>query len=84
MFQTDDFKSAATLDHIVELLSFFVDHHTYHIKNYIINKDLLRRVLVLMQSHHKFLALGKLIVLSFSKIQYFVIVFPFQLVCTPH
>jgi len=56
----DDFRSAATLDQIVELLSFFVDHHTYHIKNYIISKDLLRRVLVLMQSHHKFLALAAL------------------------
>eukprot|EP00795_Rhopilema_esculentum_P003263 gene3263-1591_t len=56
----DDFKTAATLDHIIELLSFFVDHHTYHIKNYIINKDLLRRVLALMQSDHKFLALAAL------------------------
>jgi len=32
---------------ILELLSFFVEHHTYHIKNYILHKDLLRRILVL-------------------------------------
>uniref|UniRef100_A0A5F8A476 Protein phosphatase 4 regulatory subunit 3B n=1 Tax=Macaca mulatta TaxID=9544 RepID=A0A5F8A476_MACMU len=40
-----------------ELLTFCVEHHTYHIKNYIMNKDLLRRVLVLMNSKHTFLAL---------------------------
>eukprot|EP00794_Sanderia_malayensis_P020324 gene20324-22323_t len=56
----DDFKTASTLDHIIELLSFFVDHHTYHIKNYIISKDLLRRILILMQSGHKFLVLASL------------------------
>ncbi len=27
---------------IIELLTFFVEHHTYHIKNYILHKDLLR------------------------------------------
>ena len=48
-----------TLGHIVELLTFCVEHHTYHIKNYVINKDLLRRVLVLMASSHKFLVLSK-------------------------
>uniref|UniRef100_A0A672P4G0 Serine/threonine-protein phosphatase 4 regulatory subunit 3 n=1 Tax=Sinocyclocheilus grahami TaxID=75366 RepID=A0A672P4G0_SINGR len=42
---------------IVELLTFCVEHHTYHIKNYIINKDILRRVLVLTASQHAFLAL---------------------------
>jgi len=45
---------------ILELLSFFVEHHTYHIKNYILHKDLLRRILVLMKSKHKFLVLCKL------------------------
>uniref|UniRef100_A0A671XWZ5 Serine/threonine-protein phosphatase 4 regulatory subunit 3 n=1 Tax=Sparus aurata TaxID=8175 RepID=A0A671XWZ5_SPAAU len=35
----------------------FQTHHTYHIKTYIMNKDLLRRVLVLMNSKHTFLAL---------------------------
>uniref|UniRef100_G1Q6H9 Uncharacterized protein n=1 Tax=Myotis lucifugus TaxID=59463 RepID=G1Q6H9_MYOLU len=41
---------------ISELLAFCVEHHAYH-KNYIMNKDLLRRVLVLMNSKHTFLAL---------------------------
>ena len=42
---------------ILELLTFCVEHHTYHIKTYIMNKDLLRRVLLLMNSKHTFLAL---------------------------
>ena len=44
---------------ILELLSFCVEHHTYHIKNYILHKDLLRRILVLMNSRHTFLVLSK-------------------------
>ncbi|XP_023320943.1 serine/threonine-protein phosphatase 4 regulatory subunit 3A [Eurytemora carolleeae] len=42
---------------IIELLTFFVEHHTYHIKNYILHKDLLRRILVLIKSRHTFLKL---------------------------
>lgn len=42
---------------ILELLSFFVESHTYHIKNYILHKDLLRRILVLVKSRHTFLKL---------------------------
>uniref|UniRef100_A0A8C5RM58 SMEK homolog 1 n=1 Tax=Laticauda laticaudata TaxID=8630 RepID=A0A8C5RM58_LATLA len=53
----DDFQTAQLLALILELLTFCVEHHTYHIKNYIINKDILRRVLVLMASKHAFLAL---------------------------
>lgn len=45
---------------ILELLSFCVEHHTYHIKNYILHKDLLRRILVLMRSRHTFLVLCKI------------------------
>uniref|UniRef100_A0AAY4BQ32 Serine/threonine-protein phosphatase 4 regulatory subunit 3 n=1 Tax=Denticeps clupeoides TaxID=299321 RepID=A0AAY4BQ32_9TELE len=52
-----DFQTCQLLALIVELLTFCVEHHTYHIKNYIINKDILRRVLVLMSSQHAFLAL---------------------------
>lgn len=60
LFSTDDYVNSVTLGHILELLTFFVEHHTYHIKNYIISKDLLRRVLVLMKSQHKFLVLSEL------------------------
>lgn len=54
---TDDFQTSQLLALILELLTFCVEHHTYHIKNYIINKDILRRVLVLTASQHAFLAL---------------------------
>uniref|UniRef100_A0A8C4XHG0 Serine/threonine-protein phosphatase 4 regulatory subunit 3 n=1 Tax=Erpetoichthys calabaricus TaxID=27687 RepID=A0A8C4XHG0_ERPCA len=53
----DNFQTAQLLALILELLTFCVEHHTYHIKNYIMNRDLLRRVLVLMNSKHTFLAL---------------------------
>ncbi|CAO2640896.1 Serine/threonine-protein phosphatase 4 regulatory subunit 3B [Lemmus lemmus] len=52
-----NYQTAQLLALILELLTFCVEHHTYHIKNYIMNKDLLRRVLVLMNSKHTFLAL---------------------------
>ncbi|XP_031435367.1 serine/threonine-protein phosphatase 4 regulatory subunit 3 [Clupea harengus] len=53
----DNFQTAQLLALILELLTFCVEHHTYHMKNYIMNTDLLRRVLVLMNSKHTFLAL---------------------------
>uniref|UniRef100_A0A8D0GXC0 Serine/threonine-protein phosphatase 4 regulatory subunit 3B n=1 Tax=Sphenodon punctatus TaxID=8508 RepID=A0A8D0GXC0_SPHPU len=53
----DNYQTAQLLALILELLTFCVEHHTYHIKNYIMNKDLLRRVLVLMNSKNTFLAL---------------------------
>ncbi len=56
----EDLATAQLLWLLLELLSFCVEHHTYHIKSYIINKDLIRRVLVLMSSQHTFLVLGAL------------------------
>ncbi|XP_077538226.1 serine/threonine-protein phosphatase 4 regulatory subunit 3 flfl isoform X1 [Haemaphysalis longicornis] len=50
-------QTAQLLGLIVELLSFCVEHHSYHIKNYVLHKDLLRRVLVLMRSKFTFLVL---------------------------
>lgn len=70
----DDFQTSQLLALILELLTFCVEHHTYHIKNYIINKDILRRVLVLTASQHAFLALCKFYVFKF----YFQDVFIFK------
>ncbi|KAJ8045479.1 Serine/threonine-protein phosphatase 4 regulatory subunit 3 [Holothuria leucospilota] len=56
----DDYQTAQLLSLILELLTFCVEHHTYHVKNYIINKDILKRVLVLLKSSHQFLVLGAL------------------------
>lgn len=54
-----DLCTVHLLSLILELLSFCVEHHTYHIKNYTLHKDLLRRILVLMKSKHTFLVLCK-------------------------
>uniref|UniRef100_A0A672PKY1 Serine/threonine-protein phosphatase 4 regulatory subunit 3 n=1 Tax=Sinocyclocheilus grahami TaxID=75366 RepID=A0A672PKY1_SINGR len=54
---SDNLQTAQLLALILELLTFCVEHHTYHIKSYIMTRDLLRRVLTLMNSRHSFLAL---------------------------
>uniref|UniRef100_A0A8C3EFT5 Serine/threonine-protein phosphatase 4 regulatory subunit 3-like central domain-containing protein n=1 Tax=Corvus moneduloides TaxID=1196302 RepID=A0A8C3EFT5_CORMO len=56
-YEIDNYQTAEILASVLELLSFCVEWHKYHMKIYIINKDLLRRTLVLMKSKHKFLAL---------------------------
>ncbi|KAK3869768.1 hypothetical protein Pcinc_024948 [Petrolisthes cinctipes] len=56
----EDYSSAQLLALILELLAFCVEHHTYHIKNYIVQRDLLNRILVLMKSKHTFLVLSAL------------------------
>ncbi|GAB6020626.1 Serine/threonine-protein phosphatase 4 regulatory subunit 3A [Chamberlinius hualienensis] len=58
--KNENYQLALLLSLILELLSFCVEHHTYHIKNYILNKDLLQRILVLMKSKHTFLVLCSL------------------------
>ncbi|XP_032520992.1 serine/threonine-protein phosphatase 4 regulatory subunit 3 isoform X2 [Danaus plexippus] len=56
----EDYHTVQLLGLVLELLSFCVEHHTYHIKTCILNKDLLRRILVLMRCTHTFLVLGAL------------------------
>ena len=46
------------LNLILEFLSNCVEHHTFHIKNFIINRDLLTPILVLLQSSHQFLVVA--------------------------
>ncbi|XP_075148240.1 serine/threonine-protein phosphatase 4 regulatory subunit 3 flfl isoform X2 [Haematobia irritans] len=58
--QNEDYQTAQLLGIVLDILSFCVEHHTYHIKNFIIQKDLLKRILVLMKSSHTFLVLGAL------------------------
>ncbi|NWT74166.1 P4R3B phosphatase, partial [Prunella himalayana] len=57
IFLVDNYQTAEILASVLELLSFCVERHKYHMKIFIIKKDLLRRALVLMKSKHKFLAL---------------------------
>ncbi|XP_017357097.1 protein PPP4R3C [Cebus imitator] len=50
-------QTAQLLALILELLTFCVEHHTYYMRNYILNKDLLRKALILMKSKHTHLIL---------------------------
>jgi len=56
----EDYRIAQLENLILDFLSFCVERHTYHIKNYIMHKDLLKRILVLLRSKHQFLALSAL------------------------
>lgn len=55
-----DLKTANVLDHILMLLNGFIDGHSYHIKNAILNRDIVRRIIHLLKSNQKFLALSSL------------------------
>uniref|UniRef100_A0A8C3Q8F9 Serine/threonine-protein phosphatase 4 regulatory subunit 3-like central domain-containing protein n=1 Tax=Geospiza parvula TaxID=87175 RepID=A0A8C3Q8F9_GEOPR len=55
--ELNNYQTAEILGSVLELLSFCVEWHKYHMKIFFIKKDLLRRTLVLMKSKHKFLAL---------------------------
>ncbi|KAL0587884.1 Protein PPP4R3C [Plecturocebus cupreus] len=50
-------QTAQLLALILELLTFCVVRHTYYMRNYILNKDLLRKALILMKSKHTHLIL---------------------------
>ena len=54
---TDTGTNAVLLSHILDILSECIERHSYPIRNYIINKNLLARVLVLMTSSHGHLVL---------------------------
>lgn len=58
--EKDNYRIAQLQNLILDFLSFCVEHHTYHVKNFIIQKDLLKRILVLLKSKHQFLALSAL------------------------
>lgn len=77
----DNFQTAQLLALILELLTFCVEHHTYHIKTYIMNKDLLRRVLVLMNSKHTFLALCKSIYVTSVPLHIIIFLLKFRWKC---
>ncbi|NXY35671.1 PP4R3 phosphatase, partial [Pomatorhinus ruficollis] len=60
LFFADDYQTAQLLALILELLIFCVTRHKEHMRGYILHWDLLRRVLLLINSKHTFLALGAL------------------------
>ncbi|NXS35304.1 P4R3B phosphatase, partial [Pomatostomus ruficeps] len=56
-FLADKYQTAEILASVLQLLSFCVERHKYHMRVYVLNKDLLRRILMFLKSKHKFLAL---------------------------
>ncbi|KAM3178169.1 hypothetical protein ACTXT7_003096 [Hymenolepis weldensis] len=56
----DNYHSALVLSNVLDLLIFCIENHTYHIKNYCLHHDVLKRVMVLLKSAHKFLVLSAL------------------------
>ncbi|NXK41041.1 P4R3B phosphatase, partial [Piprites chloris] len=60
LFLVDDYEAAEMLALVLDVLSFCMQRHKHHMKNYVVSKDLLRKVLVLLKSKHRFLALSAL------------------------
>jgi len=54
----DECVSAETLSLILDLLTFCVERHTYHSKNYVMNRNVGHHVLALLKSRHAFISLG--------------------------
>ncbi|KAG9510636.1 Serine/threonine-protein phosphatase 4 regulatory subunit 3, partial [Fragariocoptes setiger] len=54
----DHRRTAQLLSIILEMLTYFFEHHGYHLRDYIVHKSLLRRILVFLKSRHTFLVLS--------------------------
>jgi len=67
----DDFHIAQLQNLILDFVTFCVEHHTYHMRNFLNKKDLLRRVLVLLKSKHQYLQLSMFIKKNFLRIDLF-------------
>lgn len=55
----NDRKTAQLLSIMLELLTFFVEHHCNQLRNHLTSNDLLSRIMSLIKSRHKILVLGK-------------------------
>lgn len=62
----NDRRTAQLLSIMLELLTFLMEHHHSQLRNYIITSDLLIRIISLVKSRHKFLALSKYIAFTRS------------------
>ena len=52
-------QNAQLLAIILELLTFCVEHHGYHIRSFLLTHEIIRKSMALTKSKHKFLVLGK-------------------------
>eukprot|EP00116_Pleurobrachia_bachei_P005384 sb/3465646/ len=53
-------ENSSLVASVLDVLSFAVENHTYHVKNYILGKEILQKVLLLMNPRYSFLALNAL------------------------
>lgn len=74
-FSPDTGSNAVLLSHILDLLTVCVEKHSHYIRKYVIDKNLLGRVLVLMTSAHRHLTLGWSFFLSLSLLLHYFISF---------
>uniref|UniRef100_A0A5S6QX46 SMK-1 domain-containing protein n=1 Tax=Trichuris muris TaxID=70415 RepID=A0A5S6QX46_TRIMR len=56
----DNYRTANLMSVLLDMLTFCIEHHSYHIRGFVITRDLLAKVLVFLQSRHSFLVLGAL------------------------
>ncbi|KAL3316367.1 Serine/threonine-protein phosphatase 4 regulatory subunit 3 [Cichlidogyrus casuarinus] len=56
----DDYHTALVMHHIIDLLTFCFENHNFTMRNYCLNNDVIKKVLVLLRSSHSFLALNAL------------------------
>jgi protein phosphatase-4 regulatory subunit 3 len=56
----DDYYTSNQAGLIIRLLCFCIDHHSYHMRSYVTQHNLLNSVLVLLRSKHHLLALSAL------------------------
>lgn len=52
-------QAAQLLAIILELITFCIEHHAYHIRTYLLQKEILHRIMILTKSRHTFLVLSK-------------------------
>lgn len=69
----NDRKTAQLLSIMLELLTFFMEHHYTQLRNYIISSDLLTRIISLIKSRHKFLVLSKCTTITLKFMIYVVV-----------
>lgn len=53
-------QTAQLLSIVLELLTFCIEHHAYHIRSYLLQKHVIRSIMLLTKSRHTFLVLGEL------------------------
>lgn len=51
-------QSAQLFAIILELMTFCIEHHAYHIRGYLLSKDVVRSIVILTKSKHRFLVLS--------------------------